>query len=134
MTSIDIWIARARGFAVGIAAQRGRVTIDDVREVCPPPAGADPRIMGNVFKGGAFELAGHEPSKRKECHRRPVAVYRLAGGNPTRAHAIRTLIEQLDAAAVMQNPTNFAFHIVTRWPEIREALKIAAESTEGAKP
>jgi hypothetical protein len=74
------WIANARACARRIAAERGRVTIDDVRAVCPPPDGADPRIMGSVFLHGEFRQVGQVNSSRKQCHGRPIAVFELKGG------------------------------------------------------
>ncbi len=44
------WLSDARQAARKIAARRGEVTIDDVRELCPPPAGVDPRVMGAVLR------------------------------------------------------------------------------------
>jgi len=74
--SVD-WLTEARGIAVSLAQARGEITIDDVRDVLPPPDNADPRIMGAVFKGGDFELVRYVRSMRVTCHRRPVAVFRL---------------------------------------------------------
>jgi hypothetical protein len=71
------WIARARAVARAIAAERGQVTIDEVRALCPPPEGADPRIMGSVFAKGGFERIGFTASKRDACHGRMIGVFKL---------------------------------------------------------
>lgn len=71
------FLARARAVARAIARQRGEVTINDVREVCPPPETVDPRIMGAVLRAPEFEACGYRKSDRRECHGRPVAVFRL---------------------------------------------------------
>jgi hypothetical protein len=73
------WIARARDVARSIAAEKGQVTIDDVRAVCPPPDGADPRIMGSVFAKSGFERIGFTASKRDACHGRMIGVFKLRG-------------------------------------------------------
>jgi len=71
------WLERARDIARAIAAETGSVTIDQVRLRCPPPDDADPRLMGAVFKSDAFEPCGFVRSTRRECHQRPVSLFRL---------------------------------------------------------
>jgi hypothetical protein len=73
------WIAQARLAARRIAAEQGAVTINDVREICPPPTEADPRIMGSVFKTDAFVRVGFQVSSRRSCHGRMIGVFRLRG-------------------------------------------------------
>lgn len=73
------WIDEARATAIRLAQARGEVTIDDVREACPPPAGVDPRVMGAVMRPPLFEACGFVLSSRAECHRRPIRVFRLRG-------------------------------------------------------
>jgi hypothetical protein len=71
------WIARARAAARNIAAGKGEITIDDVRAVCPPPDGVDPRIMGAVFQKDRFVRVGFAVSERRACHGRMIGVFRL---------------------------------------------------------
>jgi hypothetical protein len=71
------WIARARAAARNIAAGKGEITIDDVRAVCPPPDGVDPRIMGAVFQKNQFVRVGIAVSERRACHGRMIGVFRL---------------------------------------------------------
>lgn len=75
------WLERARSVAADMGRRdEGYVTIDMVRAVCPPPEGCDPRVMGAVFqcgKNGPWEKVGYVESKRKACHGRPVAIFRL---------------------------------------------------------
>ena len=72
------WLRQAREFlhqqAIGT-----QLTIDDVRDVAPPPVGVDPRIMGGVFSHQPWEVVGYKRSKRKECHTRPIAVFEKKG-------------------------------------------------------
>lgn len=56
----------------------GKVNIDEVRAICPPPTGADPRLMGAVFRHPDFRKIGHTNSRRKKCHGRPIAVFGFA--------------------------------------------------------
>ena len=72
-------IARARAHARRIAREKGQVTINDVRAYCPPPEGADPRIMGGVFTRAEFVRVGFTMSERKPCHHRFIGVFRLRG-------------------------------------------------------
>lgn len=71
------WLERARSSAIELAAANEKVTIDDVRDVCPPPEDVDPRVMGAVFRGKHWECVGYQKSRRKSCHNRPVGVFRL---------------------------------------------------------
>lgn len=73
------WLAQARAVAWSLANKYGTVTIDQVRDHCPPPDSVDPRVMGAVFRTAEFESTGqHIKSARRTCHNRPVAVFRLA--------------------------------------------------------
>jgi len=71
------WLELARGHARRIAREQGEVTIDQVRSVCPPPDGCDPRIMGSVFSRRDFERVDFRASRREACHGRPIGVFRL---------------------------------------------------------
>ena len=71
----------ARQAALRLGKKQINVTIDDVRAVCPPPAGIDPRVMGAVFKSHLWKPVGHVASARAKCHRRPVALFRLIRGS-----------------------------------------------------
>ena len=73
------WLERARATGEEIARRKGSVTINDVRDACPPPAGVDPRVMGAVLATKRFVAVGYERSSRKECHNRPIAIFKLAG-------------------------------------------------------
>lgn len=68
------WLAVARESAYQLG-QRGRVTIDDVRLVCPPPSDVDPRVMGAVFEHAKWEKTGYISSTRG--HGRAVAIFSL---------------------------------------------------------
>ena len=76
-TSQPDWLTQARYVARSIAASREFVTIDDVRQVCPPPDGVDPRVMGAVFKGKDWECIGYQKSKRSACHNRPIGQFQI---------------------------------------------------------
>jgi len=71
------YIERAREAARELLRQKDYITIDDVREVCPPPEDIDPRVMGAVFKQSEFESVGWTTSKRKVNHSRPIQRFRL---------------------------------------------------------
>ena len=73
------WLSRAREAARLLAAEKGAITINDVRGVCPPPEGADPRIMGSVFLKRDFERVGFAASSRDACHGRTIGVFKLRG-------------------------------------------------------
>ena len=72
-----LWLTRARAAARSLAMRRGSVTIDEVRELCPPPGDVDPRVMGAVFKHNEFELVDYIESRRKACHGRHIGIFRL---------------------------------------------------------
>lgn len=71
------YLQKARESARELLKHRNYVTIDDVREVCPPPQDVDPRVMGAVFKQVDFESVGWVHSTRRECHKRPIQRFRL---------------------------------------------------------
>jgi hypothetical protein len=73
------WLSLARSAARRLAAERGEITINDVRALCPPPEGADPRIMGSVFLKRDFVRVDYRASSRDACHGRPIGVFRLRG-------------------------------------------------------
>tara|TARA_R110000803_G_scaffold58676_4_gene116871 strand:+ start:1354 stop:1644 length:291 start_codon:yes stop_codon:yes gene_type:complete len=52
-----------------------KVTINDVRDICPPPPSIDPRTLGAVFrrKEDKWQVVGYERSKR--AHMRPISVF-----------------------------------------------------------
>lgn len=70
-----LWVERARRVARDIAAQRGRVTSDDLHEVCPLPEGAHHNLMGAVWRGIGLPVLGYETSRRPEAHSRVIRVY-----------------------------------------------------------
>jgi len=74
------FISMARKAAVQIASKHPDrlVTIDDVRDKCPPPEGIDPRVMGAVFsERDTWEFVSFTRSARRACHHRPIQIFRL---------------------------------------------------------
>ena len=68
------FLERARAAATDLWWSRQEpLTIDDIREVCPPPESMDPRVMGAVFAG--WQKVGYTNSRRRECHGRPIAQF-----------------------------------------------------------
>jgi hypothetical protein len=68
------WLATARDAASRLYRRFGRpITIDDVRDECPPPPGTDPRVMGGVFSG--WRPVGFTNSRRRTCHGRPIRLF-----------------------------------------------------------
>lgn len=80
------YLAEARSAARRLLETRPSITINDVREVCPPPADIDPRVMGAVFRHKDFEATGEFVlSSRNTCHRRPIQRFALT--NYAKVHA-----------------------------------------------
>ena len=77
--SSDQACARLRFAAMQRARIAGSVTADDLHDV--PIGNRDKRVIGVVLmrleKAGRLKRAGYAPSKRAECHRRPVATWVL---------------------------------------------------------
>ena len=69
----------ARSIAIG---GDGTCSVDEVREVCPPPVEVDGRVMGAIFNNAEWDHAGYERSNRVTCHKRPISRFKLAGFNP----------------------------------------------------
>jgi hypothetical protein len=78
LESNPAWIKRARDEARYLARLNGSVCVDDIRRVCPPPEGADPRIMGSVLRAPEFIKLGLVNSERDACHGRPITRFALA--------------------------------------------------------
>lgn len=70
------WLAKARKHAVEIAQAEGRVSSDDIHEICPMPEGAHPNLMGAVFRNINLYLAGYKRSTRPSAHGRVIRVYK----------------------------------------------------------
>ena len=80
------WLWNARAHARRLLATRDWITVDDIREACPPPRDAHPTVMGAVFKHADFETTGeYVPSRRPQTHGRPIMKFRLT--NYARVHA-----------------------------------------------
>ena len=75
-TTREDYLAEARLAADALANERGIITVNDVREMCPPPANIDPRVMGAIFKSKAWQKVGYMSSSR--AHMRPIAMFRRA--------------------------------------------------------
>lgn len=75
--SREDWLAQARDVARQLGRGGKPVTVDDVREKCPPPKGIDGRVMGAVFTRKEWTCVSYRRSERKECHSRPVGVFKL---------------------------------------------------------
>lgn len=73
------WLAEARTAAMKLGETHPVVTINMVREICPPPSNVDPRVMGAVFPRKVWERLGYTVSTRKISHGRPIAQFRLRG-------------------------------------------------------
>lgn len=70
------YLIKARSVAHKLAKKKKEITINDVREVCPPPPDVDPKVMGAVFKTKDWEPTGFHISKR--AHSRMIRTWRLA--------------------------------------------------------
>jgi hypothetical protein len=68
------WLAEARAL-LGSKPEGTRMTVNDVRAVCPPPPDVDGRVMGSVFKKPDWVPVGYVKSSRRECHNRPIALF-----------------------------------------------------------
>jgi hypothetical protein len=72
-TTREDYLAEARLAAESLANRKGVITVNDVREVCPPPANIDPRVMGAIFMSKSWQKVGYMSSSR--AHMRPIAMF-----------------------------------------------------------
>lgn len=73
------YLAKARATARRLLETRDEITINDVREHCPPPPHWDGRVLGAVFNHKDFESTGRiVKSTRDACHKRPIQLFRRA--------------------------------------------------------
>lgn len=74
------WVTDAQTWALNHAMMNGTVTSDDVRDNCPLPEGADPRILGAVFRNGInrrLHKVGYTESRSPRAHARPIPVWSI---------------------------------------------------------
>ena len=69
------YVEAARAAAYRLLETQASITINDVRDICPPPAGVDPRVMGAVLRAPRFVRVGYVQSDRKTCHSRPIGLF-----------------------------------------------------------
>lgn len=69
------WVDKARASAIQFAKTHGKVTSDDLYEICPLPEGAHPNLMGSVWRGINLRMIGYTQSRRPEAHGRIIRVY-----------------------------------------------------------
>lgn len=69
------WIAHAKEVAKKVALERGSVSSDDIHELCPPPPGAHPNVMGAVFKNIGLRVISFMTTNRPSGHGRLIRVY-----------------------------------------------------------
>ena len=71
-------VAKLRATARALAGAGAEITSDEIHARCPIPPNVDPRVMGAAFHPKEdWERIGWRPSKRRESHHRPVAIWRL---------------------------------------------------------
>ena len=76
------YIKQAREFAVDFARRWGVVSINNVREGCPPPADVPPAALGAVFKErNVWQVVSFCLAEHPAAHARVVRVYKLKGEN-----------------------------------------------------
>jgi hypothetical protein len=69
------YLIEARLIAVKLARKHGEITVNDVREKCPPPPEINPKVMGAIFNTKDWEPVGFHVSKR--AHNRIIRTWRL---------------------------------------------------------
>ena len=79
------YLAEARAAARRLLESRQSITVNDVREVCPPPADIDGRVMGAIFRHRDFEAVDNVRSSRSACHHREIKRFALT--NYAKVHA-----------------------------------------------
>jgi len=67
------YLADARLAAEILVKERGAITVNDIREICPPPDNIDPRVMGAIFNRKLWQKVGYIHSSR--AHMRPIAMF-----------------------------------------------------------
>lgn len=73
------WLSQARLVAAELGRHGALITVNMVRQRCPPPADIDPRVMGAIFRAPVWVAAGFVQSNRKTCHARPIRQFRMRG-------------------------------------------------------
>ena len=71
------WLKDAREKALRHAHKYGTVTADVIQDACEIPAEWDRRVVGAVFVPRWFKKVGYRATRRREAHKRPIAVFVL---------------------------------------------------------
>lgn len=75
----DAELALARDMAVKLAAEKGSITIDDVRECLPSLEFG--QWAGSVFKSTGWVCVGYDQARHKNSHARIVRRWKYVGSN-----------------------------------------------------
>lgn len=71
------YLSHCRDIAERLYNLYGPLTIDQVREQCPPPQIFNAKVLGAVFNTEKWQKRGYEPTKIKSSHGRLVAIWEL---------------------------------------------------------
>jgi hypothetical protein len=71
------YLAHCRDVAERLYNLHGPISIDQVREQCPPPEMFNAKVLGAVFLTEKWQKRGYEPTKIKSSHGRLVAIWEL---------------------------------------------------------
>lgn len=74
------FLANARWTARILLEHQPTVTSDDIRRHIQLPEGISCKCWGAVFSTEEFEKIGYTQTKIKTSHGRPIAIWRLRGG------------------------------------------------------
>lgn len=76
-TTREEYLSDARAIAEILVKKKETITVNDIRDILPPPRDVDPRVMGAIFKCKSWEKVGYISSNRASiCHGRPIAVFK----------------------------------------------------------
>ena len=67
--------------ALELGRARGRITSDDIWDLCPVPDGIEPRIMGVAFRDKKLwrQTGEYVKSRRPSRHKAPISVWEFRG-------------------------------------------------------
>ena len=90
------YVLEARSAAISLFQKSGKpITIDDVRQVCPPPEDIDGRVMGAVLRPPEWVRVGYVSSSRRTCHNRPISQFAWTGGDPFVRDVDETIVARM---------------------------------------
>lgn len=121
------WLEQAQDAITKLSLSResGIVSSDDVWDICPPPAGVEPRAMGAVWQPrDRWQKVGFVPSRRGVNHKRPIMQWRYL--------RLENIRQAMSTSDTRRDEILFAFHDACEHPTAEQIMEWTSRYPEFA--